>query len=71
MMNSKPFAGSAQYLDLNLVISPPYFADGAKETDDFGSLSFQNHLDDIHEVIKSRVIRLNITSVPNQISRES
>lgn len=46
--------GNGQYLDFNLVISPPDFADGAKGTDNFGSLSFQNHSDNIPEVIKSR-----------------
>ncbi|KAK1392642.1 ethylene-responsive transcription factor RAP2-7-like [Heracleum sosnowskyi] len=48
--------GSGQYLDLNLVICPTYFPNGAKGTDDFGSLSFQNHLDEIPEVTKSRKV---------------
>ncbi|KAL1822677.1 hypothetical protein ACET3Z_009455 [Daucus carota] len=48
--------GSGQYLDLNLVMSPPDFADGAKGTDDFGSLSFQNHLKDIPVLIKPRKV---------------
>ncbi|XP_074375175.1 uncharacterized protein LOC141716920 [Apium graveolens] len=48
--------GSGQYLDLNLLISPPYFPDGAKGMDDFGSLSFQNHLDETPEVSKSRKV---------------
>ena len=55
---NKSFLGSGQYLDLNLVMSPPDFADGAKGTDDFGSLSFQNHLKDIPAVIKSRVSQI-------------
>ncbi|KAL1832577.1 hypothetical protein ACET3Z_002228 [Daucus carota] len=41
-------------LDLNLEMSPTDFADGAKGTDDFGSLSFQNHLKDIPDVRESR-----------------
>ncbi|KAL8125922.1 hypothetical protein AgCh_013288 [Apium graveolens] len=53
---NKSYAGSGQYLDLNLLISPPYFPDGAKGMDDFGSLSFQNHLDETPEVSKSRKI---------------
>ena len=53
-----PFSGSGQSLDLNLEMSPTDFADGAKGTDDFGSLSFQNHLKDIPDVRESRVSQI-------------
>ncbi|KAL8154584.1 hypothetical protein AgCh_000087 [Apium graveolens] len=35
---NKSYAGNGQFLDLNLLISPPYFPNGAKGMDDFGSL---------------------------------
>lgn len=46
--------GSSHNLDLNLGISPPYFDDGPKQTDNTGSFNFQSHLDDIPEARRSR-----------------